>query len=363
MRPFFQYLFRRPVIWLSNRFNSKPDKERIYNALTSLYNNIVEGKQDKGLMLPLNFHSKVIIFSDQHKGCKNGADDFKAAAGNYIAALEYYNRQEFLLVNLGDCEELWENLWMQVKRHNQQEFLAEKQFLERNAFIKIFGNHDLYWDSDPVAKLELELLYGAKIKAYEGVVLSVADEGKTLNVFCTHGHQGDERSDGSGFSKFFVSRIWAPLQAFLRINTNEPSNDDYKKTLHNEIMYEWSANQQDAILITGHTHQPVFESLTHIERLYKQMDIAKKHRDEKTIKQVKEEIKTYESRFNAINFDYANVLPYYFNSGCCCFSDGDITGIEIESGKIRLIKWEYSSKGSQRIILEEDSLQKLMNQI
>jgi hypothetical protein len=32
--------------------------------------------------------------------------------------------------------------------------------------------------------------------------------------------------------------------------------------------------------------------------------------------------------------------PLYFNSGCCCFVDGDITGIEIGDGDIRLIKWK-----------------------
>jgi hypothetical protein len=31
--------------------------------------------------------------------------------------------------------------------------------------------------------------------------------------------------------------------------------------------------------------------------------------------------------------------PCYFNTGCCRFEDGDITGIELDAGQIRLIKW------------------------
>jgi hypothetical protein len=51
--------------------------------------------------------------------------------------------------------------------------------------------------------------------------------------------------------------------------------------------------------------------------------------------------------------------PSYFNSGCCCFIDGDITGIEIEDGKIRLIKWTLQNEIPQRQLLEEISLEEL----
>lgn len=31
--------------------------------------------------------------------------------------------------------------------------------------------------------------------------------------------------------------------------------------------------------------------------------------------------------------------PCYFNTGCCSFGDGDITGIEIVNGLIKLVRW------------------------
>lgn len=361
MRKLLQYLLRRPILWFSEKFASRPDKERIYNALTKLYNNIIEEPGKKGIIVPLTaFNGRFIIFSDQHKGNRNGADDFVAAEASYVAALEYYDQKSFCFIALGDCEELWENLFWQVKKAYANTFELEKKFLRRNAFVKIFGNHDLYWDNDPLASLELESIYGQKVKIYEGVILTSEVEGQPLQILCTHGHQGDASSDGNWLSKFFIARIWAPLQAYLRINPNEPSNDAYKKTVHNEIMYEWSASQQDMILITGHTHQPVFESLTHLERLHRQMKWAESNKDTDMIAKINDTVKTYQKRFDTLDEDYSKVVPTYFNTGCCCFSDGDITGIEMEDGFIRLIKWQNKGGAPARVVLEEKLLADLV---
>jgi hypothetical protein len=55
--------------------------------------------------------------------------------------------------------------------------------------------------------------------------------------------------------------------------------------------------------------------------------------------------------------------PTYFNSGCCCFNDGDITGIEIENGYLRLIKWSAKGNVSKRQVLEEEKLAFLLQAI
>src|SRR6201999_1342327 len=124
-------------------------------------------------------------------------------------------------------------------------------------------------------------IYGQGVKIYEGVILQTKVKGKELAIYMTHGHQGDLQSDGNWFSKWFVSDIWAPFQAFLRINPNTPANNDQLKTLHNKIMYEWSAKRKNTILITGHTHQPVFRSLTELEALYEKSGIAKRDNNSK----------------------------------------------------------------------------------
>jgi hypothetical protein len=188
---------------------------------------------------------------------------------------------------------------------------------------------------NPLSEKELKDIYGAAIVALEGIILECTIEGKQLSFFCTHGHQGDLQSDGNLFSKFFISKIWAPLQTYLHINPNTPAYNVTLKTEHNRMMYEWSSLQTDVILITGHTHQPVFESLTHYERLQREK--------------------------NANLFK--DVKPTYFNSGCCCFEDGDITGIEISDGFIKLIKWKQHDGVSRRFELESATLEILFRKL
>ena len=384
MRKLLRILLLRPVMWAVGKFSSKPHKQKIFEALSKLYKEIMEEPGKKGLVIPFEEHAgKFIIFSDQHKGRRNGADDFIQAEPNYLAALEHYNNEDFCFINLGDSEELWENTLWQVRKKNKATFEAEKKFLEKNNYVKVFGNHDLYWNTSPLASLDLLSIYGEKIKVYDAVVLKTlinsqesmvrsqqstrqAHESRiitadsALTIFLTHGHQGDGQSDGNWFSKFFVGWIWAPLQALLRINPNTAAYNTEKKTLHNTIMYDWSSSQKDMLLITGHTHQPVFKSLTHIERLYKQFQLATQEKDESQLAALLDEIKKREKEFTAVAVDYMSMKPSYFNTGCCCFVDGDITGIEIENGCIRLIKWTLIEGIPARQVLEETELKELV---
>lgn len=363
-----RFLLAKPVLWAASRFSSKPNRERIFSALAELKDSVTTHPGKKGLVIPFEEKAgRFIIFSDQHMGRRNGADDFAPAEENYLLALEYYQQEDFYFINLGDSEELWENNIWQVKKWNKAVFEAEKKFLAHNRYVKVYGNHDLYWNTGLWAYWHLKSMYGEKVKVYEGVLLetminrrrSTVDsrQSTALSILLTHGHQGDAQSDGNWFSKFFVAFIWAPLQSLLRINPNTPAYDAEKKTLHNHIMYEWSASQQNTLLITGHTHQPVFASLTHLERLYKQLQLAQQQKAEEKIKRVQEEIEKREREFTAVSVDYLTMQPTYFNTGCCCFSDGDITGIEIADGCIRLVKW---SLGKGREVLEESSLSSLV---
>ena len=61
-----------------------------------------------------------------------------------------------------------------------------------------------------------------------------------------------------------------------------------------------------------------------------------------------------------LEYGYKDVHSSYFNSGCCCFNDGDITGIEIAEGYIRLIKWHIDNDVPKRIVLEEKSLKDII---
>ncbi|KIO77122.1 metallophosphoesterase [Pedobacter lusitanus] len=360
MRQFLQKLLTKPIIRLANKCSSRPDQQRVHEALTALLDKIRKSPGKRGLIVDFDKQSKVIVFSDQHKGIRDFADDFAMSEKTYLAALAYYNKENFLYCSLGDSEELWKNKLDAVFKHNREVFELETQFLKRNAFIKIFGNHDLYWDNDPLAGLSLEKFYGQKVKVYEGVVLKMMIQDRPLSILMTHGHQGDLQSDGNWFSKWFVSKLWGPFQAYLRINPNTPAYDTQLKSAHNAMMYSWAAKQSDLVLITGHTHQPVFNSLTHLERMYIRLEAARKNNDLEVVKQIEGEFMT-----GKISGEVSPRLDYskntYFNAGCCCFSDGDITGMELEDGKIKLIKWKSDTSGFvKRVVLEENELENLI---
>jgi hypothetical protein len=91
------------------------------------------------------------------------------------------------------------------------------------------------------------------------------------------------------------------------------------------------------------------------------LEQAQSANDMSQVEEMKKEIKLREPQFTAVSVDYLQMKPTYFNSGCCCFSDGDITGIEIEEGFIRLIKWEQENGRSERCVLEEKSLSELIS--
>lgn len=364
MRKLVRFLLFRPILWIVQTFSSAPDRARVFTSLTRLREKIESTGGKKGFVIPFSTAShRFIVFSDQHKGRKNGADDFAAAEANYLAALEHYDAQGFHLISLGDSEELWENTLLQVRRKNEASFSAEARFAKRGAFTKIFGNHDLDWEIDPLASVYLKDIYKIPITALEGIILQTTVSGQLLNIMCTHGHQGDLQSDGNWFSKFFVAKIWAPLQAYLRINPNTPAYDEQLKTSHNSMMYEWSAEQKNLLLITGHTHQPVFESLTHVERLLRKQKQALYEHNREWAEAIDLEISWSARRNELVRHDYLRLKPTYFNSGCCCFSDGDITGIEIAQGKIMLVKWEFVDGRPRRKVLEEKTLERLASEL
>ncbi|MBI2403955.1 MAG: hypothetical protein HYV20_14705 [Gemmatimonadetes bacterium] len=54
--------------------------------------------------------------------------------------------------------------------------------------------------------------------------------------------------------------------------------------------------------------------------------------------------------------DAPQTIPCYFNTGCCKFEDGDITGMELENGRLRLVKWPAGGSAVQASVLEEGDL-------
>ncbi|MBC7866580.1 MAG: metallophosphoesterase [Gloeobacteraceae cyanobacterium ES-bin-316] len=336
MRKILQYLLKRPLTWMGNKLAASPKREMVFNSLTALYQQGLDQKGNAVKTIEVNLlKDKFIIFSDQHKGNKSWADDFNISEVNYVAALKFYNNQNFHFINLGDSEELWKFKAPDILPANEKSIATEAAF-HPGRYTKTFGNHDIIWKDKFAVAFYLKKYFDPLPLIYEGVILKILGLNIPLNILLTHGHQGDLMSDNNSLSTWLVAHIWMPLQRFLRININSASKDFSLRNLHNKMMYEWSSKRKNLLLVTGHTHKPVFASGRYYNHPAAKIETSMEH---------------YE------------LLPVYFNSGCCCFDDGDITGIEIAEGYIRLIKWYDDEGGSKRRVLEEITLEKLITDL
>ncbi|WP_240619185.1 metallophosphoesterase [Chitinophaga costaii] len=364
MRKFIQRLFRAPMIRLADKLSSRPDKAAVFKALSTLYDDIENGKTTRGRIQPFDpDKARYIIFSDEHKGGKDEADDFMPAESNYIAALQHYYAEGFTFINLGDCEELWENKPAVTLDKNKASLDEEVKFLQAGRYHRMFGNHDLEWGYAVPENLYLKPVFGPSLEVKEGLILRATMQQQTASIFLTHGHQGDQRSDGNAFSKWVVAAIWTPIQRYLEISLNTPSDSFELADAHNIIMYEWSATRRNRVLISGHTHKPVFASLDHIDRLNKQLQKAQAENNTTLMAELQIALDTRRKEYAGKQQVKTMAHPSYFNTGCCCFSDGDCTGIEIADGFIRLVKWKDNGHGTERMVLEESPLFYLFDQL
>ncbi|MGI8592972.1 MAG: hypothetical protein ACR2ML_01130 [Solirubrobacteraceae bacterium] len=104
--------------------------------------------------LPLE-SARLIIFSDQHKGARDGADDFQRCERAYNAALAYYLETGHSLIVLGDAEELWECEIKEVMHAYGDTLALEAEFHRRGRYERMWGNHDSQWSKPRNAKRHL----------------------------------------------------------------------------------------------------------------------------------------------------------------------------------------------------------------
>ena len=343
---------------------STPDKKKVHASLDALYEKTERGFSEYTEKIIVGPEAaRFVILSDQHKGIRNDADDFRATADNFCRALQFYYEQGFTLINNGDAEELWENEPGEIIEHNKEALEMENLFAKAHRYIRLFGNHDLEWKYPHQQSLYLHPIFGKDLKVKEGIFLQTYYRSQLWKIFIAHGHQGDHTSDGNAFSAWFVRYVWAPLQRYLGIQLYTTASSYELVDRHNIIMYEWSRLQPQLLLITGHTHKPVFASMDHIDRLNRQLRDAVTSNDMTRVIQIQQEIDQRKMEYKGKGLSPEKNRPCYFNTGCCCFADGDMTCIEWEEGMIRLVKWEKTSIGSNRVVLEETPLASVFDEL
>ncbi|WP_100611057.1 metallophosphoesterase family protein [Confluentibacter lentus] len=251
--------------------------------------------------------SKFILFSDCHRGDNSFADDFANNRNIYFHALKHYYAEGFQYCEIGDGDELWENLFFKsIFEAHKNVYMLMKDFHQQNRLHMIWGNHDMVYRNPDFVKKHLSTYFDPKtgenvplftnIHYHEGLILKHTETNQQL--FLTHGHQADWWNYLFWkWSRFMVRVLWKPLNVMGIADPTSPAKN-YKELIRVERRTKrWIIGNNNLITITGHTHRPRFPEPG---------DIA------------------------------------YFNAGSCVHPRS-ITGIEIENGEIALIKWEIDT--------------------
>ena len=317
--------------------------------------------------LDLGSRHRYVVFSDQHKGAGDKADEFRKCRETYVAALEYCRDRGFTLILLGDVEELWEQGFKAVRKEYDAVLRLEGSFAA-GRYFRVWGNHDDQWMNDKDVRKYLTP-YMPTGAVYEGLRFELEKAGERLGrIFMVHGHQGTFESDKLRGLARFALKFYRILQRWFGIGRTSPAKDACLRGKHDQQMYGWATKQSDLIMIAGHTHRPVWSSRTHLQKLQQELHAlnaqpASPDRDA-LIAAKQREIERRRERMGDCN-DVPMPKPSYFNTGCCRFDDGDITGMELENGVLRLIKWSAPGGGtaSGRIVLEEDPVETILGKL
>jgi predicted phosphodiesterase len=258
-------------------------------------------------VLDFDDDSKFIFFSDCHRGDNSFADDFANNRNIYFHALKHYYKEDFTYIELGDGDELWENLTFEsILNAHKNVYLLMKAFYDENRLHLIWGNHDMVYRDPEYVRKNLHSYFDARSGKDEPLFTGLTyNEAILLNhcktnqqLFLTHGHQADWWNFLFWkWSRFLVRILWKPLNVMGIADPTSPAKN-YKELIKVEKRTKkWITDNNNIITVVGHTHRPRFPEPG---------DIA------------------------------------FFNDGSCVHPRS-ITGIEIEKGEISLIKWQIDT--------------------
>jgi len=319
-------------------------KRMVYKALSKLLKNAP--------VLKISDKDKIVIFSDLHMGGGGYRDDFSINSEMFAYILKnYYLCNKFKLILNGDIEELFIYSLNRVLKSWPDIYKLFNEFKKKKRLYKIVGNHDYkllfkkpgFFD---IPYQSLRLIYN----------------NNTILVF--HGHEADSFLRQYNW---FVPLILHYIAYPLYIKNNEVSFRNSKKYKVEKKVYEFSTNKK-IISIIGHTHRPLFESLSKIDalrfrieqlcRIYPDSGRKEKIFIASLIKKFKHELIHYYDRKNIKEasrsslYDLNLHVPCLFNSGCVIGKSG-ITAIEIEDGSIGLVHWFDKNRRKKYLKFDE----------
>jgi UDP-2,3-diacylglucosamine pyrophosphatase LpxH len=306
----------------------------------------------------LSPRDRIVIMSDMHLGDGGARDDFRHNADLVQKVLrDYYLTRGFSLILNGDIEELQRFRLPAIRSQWKDLFALFGAFQKRTALYKIVGNHDEALHDFAPQEGETILL--------DGLRLSYRDD--TLFVF--HGHQAtiffERFNDVSGFFLRYGANA-------LRIHNSSVTYESRKKYRTEHRVYGFSTKRK-IVSVIGHTHRPLFESLSKIDTL--RFRIEQLCRDYTGVSRraqaaIKTAIAAYrrelarlwerdrEDGLRSSLYNESICIPCLFNSGCTIGKRG-VTAIEIADGQISLVYWFDPTRGEPNAVEEGRSMERL----
>ncbi len=234
-----------------------------------IVNNTISRAYKNAEKIRINKDSKIIFFSDLHKGDNSYADDFAHNLKIYNYALKAYFKKEFTYIELGDGIELWENKSFEpIYKAHQKTFDLLKLYRKRNRLYLLWGNHDMEFRDPIIVEQIMRTFFIPKniaaktelfdLKYQESLLLEIENTDK--NIFVMHGHQADYMNYNHWkFNRFFVRYFWKYMQDWFNISDPTSPAKNYTNLIRVEKnINKWILKNSNQMVICGHTHRPRF---------------------------------------------------------------------------------------------------------
>lgn len=256
--------------------------------------------------LSIDDHSKIILLSDAHRGDRGANDEFAANEDLFVHTLSHYADAGFTYIELGDGDDLWQTpRFSDIEQAYPRVFALLHQLQQQQRLHLILGNHEVQ------GRRYYSATKGEWVIS-EGLVLRYLPTGQRL--FAVHGHQIDFWCDQ--LSLLTQQLVWSLRRGSQPVSRAASifAASQKRMLLHfaTTIWNRWVASQQQKQaaqmiswvksrqqpVIVGHTHVPMFPTRDHAP---------------------------------------------CFNTGSC-INPGYLTGIEIQDGLLRFVKWFATGK-------------------
>ena len=254
--------------------------------------------------ISLKDYPKIVIMSDCHRGNGSWADNFINNKPLYIAALKYYYINNFAYIELGDGDELWENRsFKDIYQIHKEIYNIFLDYYKKDKLFMVFGNHDRIKENSKYMMSSLNI----SIPFFESIII---ENGLKKPLFLFHGYQGDVLNDYLWkITRWMVRYLWRPLE-LNGVKDPTSAAKNYTKIRHIEDRFIKWAELYDCIVIAGHTHRPALPP--------------------------KEKMS-------------------YCNCGSCIHPN-TVTALEIEYGKISLVKWSTCANNDMSLYVCKEIL-------